>query len=908
MANLGVARWISAVGLVVASAMPVAAQTQFVNFELPPVHPMQLISGGTTLVVANTADDRIEIIDVSITPRWVRSIPVGLSPVSVRARTDTEIWVTNQLSDTISIVDLTTGNVVKTLSPGDEPVDVIFAGSPQRAFVSVMARNQVAVYDPANLSNPPVIIPIEGQNPSSLATDGTRVYVGIRESGNRTSIVPREQVSEIDGPYAGVNPPPNSGTEFFPPFNMLNPPAPPDGIVVRKVGAQWLDDNTGDWSAKVPWDVVDHDVAIIDASTLSVSYVTGMMNMIFALAVQPSTGRLFAVGTEAMNDIRFEPNVKSHFVRVHAASFMPDTPSSVSILDLNPHLNYTEQSIPQSQRNKSIGDPRGIAINDAGNRIFVTGMGSNNLTKHDSNFVRLGDPLALGEGACGVTIDSARERVYVLNRFEGTVSVVDSPGFFEIARVSFYDPTPAVINAGRPLLYNTHLFSGLGQASCGSCHIDGHIDQLVWDLGDPSGGMTPAPQDDCAPNQPPPPFVGMPCPDFHPMKGPMRTQTLAGIVNHGPMHWRGDRATLHAFDLAFPNLLGADDFPTTQQIQEMEDFIATIKFQPNPFRTINDLLPSSIPGVTGNPITGQNIMFINGRVGNTISCITCHEIQGGGTDLHTVPGAFLGEPQTLKTPHLRNMYRKVGFDKASQSNLLGFGFTHDGAVGTLFEFFSNPIFTFPAGQTGINERNHVAATMLAFSSGTHPAIGRQITFDGINNGDTALVTLFNSFITVANTNNVGLVAKGIYNGQRRGFQYMGGNNFQSDIATETVNATTLRTAAVVGGEITFTIVPKDTQRRIGIDRDADGFFDGDELIACSNPTDPTIIPGGPGAVLVGDANGDMSVGLDDIAVVVINWFLPGSPGTDGDLDGDGVRGLSDIALVAENWGRMCGLQ
>ena len=30
-------------------------------------------------------------------------------------------------------------------------------------------------------------------------------------------------------------------------------------------------------------------------------------------------------------------------------------------------------------------------------------------------------------------------------------------------------------------------------------------------------------------------------PDFHPMKGPMTTQSLRGMANHGPMHWRGDR-------------------------------------------------------------------------------------------------------------------------------------------------------------------------------------------------------------------------------------------------------------------------------------------------------------------------------------------------------------------------------
>ena len=39
--------------------------------------------------------------------------------------------------------------------------------------------------------------------------------------------------------------------------------------------------------------------------------------------------------------------------------------------------------------------------------------------------------------------------------------------------------------------------------------------------------------------------------DFHPMKGPMTTQTLRGLTNSGAMHWRGDRSN---------GLLGIDPF------------------------------------------------------------------------------------------------------------------------------------------------------------------------------------------------------------------------------------------------------------------------------------------------------------------------------------------------------------
>ena len=101
----------------------------------------------------------------------------------------------NRISDSVSVVDLTNRNVIATLLPGDEPADVIFAGNPQRAFVTVSMLDRVDVYDPANRSTPPVLVAIQGKDPRALATDGTRVFVAIFESGNRSMILPASLVS-----------------------------------------------------------------------------------------------------------------------------------------------------------------------------------------------------------------------------------------------------------------------------------------------------------------------------------------------------------------------------------------------------------------------------------------------------------------------------------------------------------------------------------------------------------------------------------------------------------------------------------------------------------------------------------------------------------------------------------------
>jgi thrombospondin type 3 repeat protein len=42
--------------------------------------------------------------------------------------------------------------------------------------------------------------------------------------------------------------------------------------------------------------------------------------------------------------------------------------------------------------------------------------------------------------------------------------------------------------------------------------------------------------------------------------------------------------------------------------------------------------------------------------------------------------------------------------------------------------------------------------------------------------------------------------------------------------------------------LTFTCVPPGSGWRVGIDRDGDGYADGDELAAGTNPADPTSHP------------------------------------------------------------------
>src|SRR5262245_10240873 len=102
-----------ATALLLVARTAVATPSTFVNWESPPVHPVDMTPDGTTLLVTNTADDRLEIFTLGgPLPVRVASIPVGLDPVSVRARTNGQAWVVNRVSDSVSVVDLAARNVV----------------------------------------------------------------------------------------------------------------------------------------------------------------------------------------------------------------------------------------------------------------------------------------------------------------------------------------------------------------------------------------------------------------------------------------------------------------------------------------------------------------------------------------------------------------------------------------------------------------------------------------------------------------------------------------------------------------------------------------------------------------------------------------------------------------------------
>ena len=346
--------------------------------------------------------------------------------------------------------------------------------------------------------------------------------------------------------------------------------------------------------------------------------------------------------------------------------------------------------------------------------------------------------------------------------------------------------------------------------------------------------------------------------------------------------------------------MGRPTVLTPAEMAKFKAFIGTIKNPPNPYRLINNGLPAGLFN-GGNPINGSSLYNTAPIDGGAITCVQCHALPTG-TNGQLTSAAALQETQSMKIPQLRNMYRKTGFSKTSSSNNRGFGFSHDGSVDTLFSFLQLPVFQFPSGATGTQQRLDIEAFLFCFSIDTHAAVGSQSTLVSLGGAVPSQVSLLDTFESLAASNAVGLVVKGSVGGLQRGYAYAGSGVFQTDRRNETVSSAALRALAAPGSELTYTIVPAGSQTRIGVDRDLDTFFDRDEVIAGSNPADPNSVPPPP---CVGDINGDRIINTADLTILLANFGQAVPAGTLGDFDGNATVNTADLTTFLAAFGTAC---
>ncbi|MCB9466600.1 MAG: T9SS type A sorting domain-containing protein [Candidatus Eisenbacteria bacterium] len=779
------------------------------QFESPPVHPVELSEDGSRLYAVHQADHRLLVFDLTEgVPERIAEVLVGLEPISVRERVDGEVWVVNHLSDSISILDMESGQIVRTLVVGDEPTDVVFAGEPERAFVCVSQENLVRVYDPADLDAEPTIVPLAMEEPLALGVspDQKTVWVAAMNSGNQTTIVDHDDV--IDG----GGPPPSN-----PPIRPDLPNPPATGLIVSYDGTAWVDETGRSWSEYIPYTLLDYDVVGIDTrdyTSPNVFHEVG--TTLFGLAVGPD-GRIYVSNQEAFNEVRFEQNVKAQFVQNRVTVVDPAS-NSVLPRHLNEHIDYDVPQGSDAERALSLSIPTSLAVASTG-EVYVAAFGSAKIgvLGSDGSLLRRID---VGDGPCGLALDEARGKLYVVRRIPGALDVVDLSDDSVLTLSLGFDPTPEVIHAGRKMFYDGRGTSAHGDLSCASCHVFGGTDHLAWDLGDPEGDLTYSQSGN----------------EFHPMKGPLMTQSLQSLTETTPFHWRGDRPQLIDFNGAFVSLMGREGQLFDYEFADLESFIFSLAYPPNPYRNLD----GSLSDGNGGPSAEKgSFLFQFGGLFGGIECTGCHTLPHGQNGV-IIPAMIFNGEQDLDVPQLQNLYEKRGFDEHATQNVRGFGYTHDGAMGSIDEFLDAPRFNFERPE----DRLDVIAYLMQFDTGVHAAVGAQWTMDGTN--ETEGITRLETIIDASLVGPIGVIAKGRDgSGDARGWTLESGFWRPDRESEETMSLSELLALAGPGHELTFTAVYPGTERRLGIDRDLDGYLDRDEIDMGTDPGDPEDPGAGP---------------------------------------------------------------
>jgi DNA-binding beta-propeller fold protein YncE len=355
-----------------------------------------------------------------------------------------------------------------------------------------------------------------------------------------------------------------------------------------------------------------------------------------------------------------------------------------------------------------------------------------------------------------------------------------------------------------------------------------------------------------------------------------------------------------SFNVAFPGLVGAAAELSDDDMTSFTNFVLDITYPPNPIRSLDDSLTADEQA--GRTFFFNTLPDGSEAPSDRFhNCNGCHVLDRGGNAGGTRHPGFFGtdgrlsfenETQIFKVPHLRNAYQKIGMYASSLDQqhaiaslvpplnppapaVRGFGYQHDGATATVEHFLSAfvflqattpivlgsgvtlppnpdgiPLFADPTdprnpaagiSTAGLVLRRQLASFVLAFDTNLLPIVGQQITTTPSNIG--AAAGRIGLLEAQAEAGSCDLVVKGQIDGREAGFVYSD-RRFVTDIASRPpLRDAELRGLLGAGTQsLTWTCVPPGSGWRIGIDRDGDGYADGDELEAGSDPADPTSVP------------------------------------------------------------------
>jgi YVTN family beta-propeller protein len=550
---------------------PVIAQEQ--RYKNP--QNLALRPDGKELYVACEGSYSVAVVD-PIQRRKIAEIPVGGQPMDVTFSPDgRRAFVTNRLDDSLSVIDVASRDVVATVDVGDEPHGVLTDREGKYLYVLNTSSYNVAVIDTASLRTVKHLAASRSPWSLALSPDGSQIFVThalSRFIPQRTPAMSEVMVIETSTTRVVQR-------HVVPASNLLA------GVAWHPSG-QFALITLLRTKNLVPMTRVHQGWTITNG--LGVIWADGRVDQV--LLDEP--GRYFPDPT----DVAITPDGRLALVT-------SSTSNRVAVVDIAKLIGLLQRATPE-QRQRVIPNHLGKSA-----EFLVT-------------------QIATPPSPRGILVTPDGDTAFVVNTLDDSLTVIDLRELQAVERIDLGGPTEITQVRYGERLFNSAAITFRRQFACHTCHPDGHIDDMVYDI-EPDG-------------------LGV---------SPVDNKTLRGILDTAPFKWEGTNPSLSRQCGARLSTFFTRLQPfTPEELAAVDRYICTIPRPPNRYRPVG--APLTDAQSRGKLIFERTRANDGSLIPKENRCITCHfpplytdrrQHDIGSQMPNDVTGVF-------DTPHLNNIY------------------------------------------------------------------------------------------------------------------------------------------------------------------------------------------------------------------------------------------------------------
>ena len=496
---------------------------------------MALSPDGHLLYVVCQASDELRVVELA-SGKIVSTVSVGHVPRGIVLSPDgRHIYVTNAWSDTVSLIDATTLRVVRTLPTGFEPTGIVCDRSGVTLYIANRLSSDISVIDVNTGQEIKRLLAGRGASYLALSADGKWIYgTHIYPNAGAFRTQPNSEITVIDTARQAVV----ERKRLNNVAGVFHVALSVDGKL--GVAAQLRPKNL------IPLAHVEHGWAFGDSLSLFGDDVGGTVQVPI-----DELDRYYALPW----GVAITPDKSKMFVTTAGSE-------SVTVIDVRKLLEFAHTR-----------------------RQPLTSNLANDLSA-SANYVTARIPV--GRNPRGALLSPDGTRLYVANRLDDNISVIDTSSVEVISTIDLGGPkTVNALRRGEQLFFTAD-YAFQGQFGCANCHLDATIDGLQWDL-EPDG-------------------FG---------KDIVDNRSLENLAGTEPFKWNGSNPDMPTeCGPRTEKFFYRSQSYTPQELTDLVTFVYSLPYRPNRYRLANgELTPAQERGKAifertkyknGHPIPEKN--------------------------------------------------------------------------------------------------------------------------------------------------------------------------------------------------------------------------------------------------------------------------------------------------------------